>query len=699
TEPVDRSPHPRPTSTEMSLRPAIGREHAAPGDYRVRLGDGTDVELTATTRTAVGRFAFPEGRRGSVLVNASGTAMGADRATVRVDPQAREISGSVTTGRFCYQRNAYTLHFVARFDRPFAAHGTWRRQALSPGSTASDDSQPGGALVKKPIPGTPSEGNNGGLAAQTGGYATFDAAEVEVRVGVSFVSVDGARANLEAESAGRSVEEVRRAARDAWRDALGVARVAGGPPERRRIFYTALYHALLHPSTFSDADGTYMGMDAQPHRAAGFVKYADFSGWDTYRTQAPLLAMLFPRRAADMATSLLADARESGWLPKWPVANGHTNVMVGDPAAPILAATHAFGATGFDARAALDAMVRNATVPGRSANGDYVPRPGLAEYQQLGYVPYERNGDATAATVDHDLAWGSSATTLEYAIADHAVARLAGALGDEERCRTFAERAAAWRHVLDPRTRTMAPRSASGEFKPGHDPTSEDGFVEGNGVQYTWLVPHDPAGLFEALGGRGEAARRLEDLHREINAGPEAPHAFLGNEPTLGTPWLEHWLGRPDRAQLLVREALLTLYADAPEGFPGNDDLGALSAWWVLGALGLYPAVPGTDVLVIGSPLFPEARLGRVRLETRGDGPVVRALRVDGTAHHASWLTWRDVASGARLRFTLGERPSGWGTAPPPSFGPAASCAPPAARKRLRDTRTRFARRARRRGR
>ena len=465
-----------------------------------------------------------------------------------------------------------------------------------------------------------------------------------------------------------------------------------------------LYHALISPTTFSDADGSYIGMDGAIHRARGYTQYADFSGWDVYRSQMPLLALIAPHVASDIATSLIADARDSGWLPKWSVANAQTEVMTGDPADAILASIHALGVRGFDAHAALAAMVKGATASSSTdpsaTNDGYVERSGLSAYKQLGYVPAEQNGNLLEAGVDTwrramfapvpggaDVVWGSSGTTLEYAIGDFAISQLAASVGDRATCRTFLARSGNWRNVFNAATGYMQPRSASGQFTPGYDPNSNDtysgaGFAEGDGAQYTWMVPHDPAGLFGALGGRAAARRRLDQFFAKLNDGSSSPHAFMGNEPNSNAPWLYDWLGAPSRTQDIVRRTILSLFDSSPGGYPGNDDLGQMSAWYIFGALGLYPAIPGTDVLALGSPLFPSATVhlagGDLRITGRGaarDAPYVTGLRVNGVRRTQPWLRLSDVAPGGRLAFDLSDTPSDLAGGPPPSFGPASSAA------------------------
>ena len=407
-------------------------------------------------------------------------------------------------------------------------------------------------------------------------------------------------------------------------------------------------------------------MDGQVHRARGYVQYADFSGWDTYRTQMQLLALLVPERASDMVRSLLADAEQSGCLPRWSYANGQSMTMVGDSADPMIASAAAFGAGGFDRDAALAAMLRGATESCRSSNGEYLQRQGQDQYLALGYVPFDldtNTRNANSIYGDPDAVWGSAATTLEYTLDDFAIAQFAArSLGDASTYRAFMARSANWRRLFNPASGMLEPRYADGRFPSPYDNLAGAGFVEGNSAQYTWMVPHDPAGLIARLGGRVRTAARLDRFLRRLNAGPggtHADHALLGNEPTLGTPWLYDWAGRPYRTQAVVRRALLALYDTSPDGYPGNDDLGTLSAWYVWGALGLYPAVPGVGVLALGSPLFARAvvrlphrrraLIRAARAATSGAGkqrqrqiadqprrrPYVQSLRLDGPPRQA----------------------------------------------------------------
>lgn len=679
-------------------------ERASPGYYQVRLNPESaqpiNVELAASTRAGIGRLYFAPGSTANVLINAGGSAQANSHAAVSVDPARREISGQATSGRMCFQDHEYTVYFVVRFEQAFDDFGTWTGETLQPGSVAASDT---GELPLNysPIPGGPGSlpGNPSGTA-QAGAYASFDtdhAAPIILRVGLSYVSVDNARHNLDAEVATQDFDSLRHQADETWDRTLGAIEIEGGSPRDRRTFYTNLYQALLQPNTYSDANGAYRGADGQIHQAGGRTHYTNFSGWDIYRTQIPLISMLQPQRAGDMAQSLIEHYRQSGYLPKYPVGGQHTNIMVGDAAALILADVDAYGVDNFDRQAALMAMDTGASVPGRADDGRYVQRAGLETYLQLGYVPLELNIGAGneqfghfsggfAMVIDPALVWGSAATTLEYVLADFAIARMAARAGDQTLCQRYAPRSANWRTLFNPASGAIEARFASGLFDPLADPTSVTGWVEGSQAQYGWFVSHDLAGLIDALGGSGAASARLDEFFTEFNAGPVSAYAALGNEPSFQTPWIYNWLGQAHQAQRISRQALLALYSDeAVDGKPGNDDGGTMAAWAVFNALGLFPMIPGTDVLAIGAPLFPAATLhlpdGPVRIGATGaarDRPYVESLRMNGSPHPAAWLRFADLRAGGSLDFRMSDQASsGFGARPsdaPPSFAPSTLC-------------------------
>ena len=633
-------------------------EQAHPGYYAVELGNGVKVELTAATRAGIGRFRFPADAARILLIKAGSSATAGDEKR-RGDTSTVEIRspdtvvGTVRSGGFCTSDSNYVLHFVLKFSAPFAATGTWT-DTVHPGATAVTGHQ-AGAWVSFARGGEP----------------------VIVRAGLSFVSVDHAAANLQAEIPGWDFDAVRAAAAERWSRALDRVRIEGGTPEQRAIFTTGLYHMLLSPNIFSDDNGDYIGFDGQIRRLApGEAQYANFSDWDTYRNVVQLHALLFPEATGQMMQSLVRDAEQSGWLPRWPVANDVSYVMGGDSSAILLASAHAFGARGFAAPAALRFMLQGATRPGTGPHGQ-AQRPGLSEYLRLGYIPVG-GGNETGASV-----------TLEYASADFAIARLAAALGDRADAARLLRSAQNWRHLLDPGTGFIRPRTADGRFLEGFDPdrlqprhqnwdqADQLGFEEGSAWQYTWMIPHNYAGLFRALGGGGRVVSRLDVFFRQLS-GWAVPTFTVTNEPDFCAPYVYVWAGQPWKTQQVVDRIRRETFSARPDGLPGNDDLGATSGVYVWNALGLYPVIPGVGGWVLGTPLFPRATVvlgdGRtLEIVAEGDGIYVQSVALNGRPRAGAWLPLDALtARENRLEFRLGTEPNpAWATDPatlPPSF-------------------------------
>lgn len=629
-------------------------EESAPGWYAVSVGEpAVRTELSVTRHTGIARFTFPATPRANLLFNASSNQAGVTNASIRVD-SSTQLSGSASSGFFCGMADRYTVHFVARFSRPFAGYGTWSGTRLSPGSSSS-------------------------RGPETGAWVSFDTTRdprVAVTVGLSFVSVAGARANLDAEARSWDPIAVRDRATEMWNGMLGRIAISGGTPEEQRTFYTALYHSLLHPNVVSDVTGLYTGFDGRTHRVrAGHDEYANYSDWDIYRTEVPLLALVAPGETSDMMQSLVDAARQDGWLPRWPLVNGPSSVMGGDSIDPVIGGAYAFGARGFDARSALAAMVKGAsTVAPPYGQGWYIERWELDDqYRQLGYV-------VNTHTTSVSPVPNGASETLEYALDDFAIARVASELHDARTYATFMRRSANWMTIFDSATGWIAPRDGDGAFM--HAPLTENGqsgFQEGNAAQYTWMVPQDLRDLIAAMGGPTAASAKLDAFFSDLNAGQDKPNAWLGNEPSLGSPWVYLSLGKPWRAQEIVRRALTTLYGDRPDGLPGNDDLGTMSAWYLWCAMGLYPQNPAARFLDVGTPLF-----SSVTLRSPG-GPTiaisspassdqnsyVETLRIDGRNTNRAWFSLPahgtirlDVAAGARAN-------AQWGgdlSSAPPSF-------------------------------
>ncbi|WP_070019558.1 GH92 family glycosyl hydrolase [Streptomyces nanshensis] len=650
-------------------------ESASPGSYGVTFDNGLKTELTTAKRSGMARFTYPEGEKAALTVDA---AKAFNDASGEVTIGARTLSGYSDSGGFCGTDNTYRVYFHATFDRDFDSGGvvedgtvdTSRKHVsgTSKGVAGKPDASAKTA-ASQAGPGTreaPTEEREAtGKAAEAGAQALvgFDTSQdrtVEARVGISFVSLENAEANVAAEQDGKSFEELRDGSRGDWNGMLGRIAVGGGSESDRRRFYTALYHSLIHPNVFSDSNGEYTGFDEKVHKAAdGHAQYADYSGWDVYRSQVQLVALIAPHVASDIAQSATNQAVQGGYFDRWTVANGPTGVMVGDPLPIVVSSVHAFGATDFDSATALERMVDGAS------NAD--ERPGYADYDSLGYLP--------AGNAD----WGSVSTTLEYTSADFAVAQLAQRLGDDGTHRTFLRRSQSWKNLFNPDNKYLQPRKADGSWT-SFSPTQDEEYVEGNGEQYTWMVPYNQRALYDLMGGDAEVTPRLDAFFSELNAGPDKPNAYLSNEPSANTPWAYDYTGAPYKTQDVVRRALTELFKAAPDGLTGNDDLGQMSSWAVWASLGMYPETPGRSELVLASPLFESVTVDRgdgrkITVNAEGasdDAKYVHGLKVNGETSTKPWLSEKFVAEGGTLDFTLGTEPDAeWGSDPgdaPPSF-------------------------------
>jgi predicted alpha-1,2-mannosidase len=678
-------------------------EHASPGSYRVHLGNGVDVALAAGLRVGAGTFSFPQGKPATVLIRTSDSEVGSTAAESHFDPATGTVTGSVTSGNFCgyigspdktYEdkRSYYTLHFTVHFEAKPISHGAWHDTTFSPGESSSEGGTGFGPT------GFPEAGHGSGV------YLSFEpGTQVQVRVGISYVSLTNAEANLQAEAPmGTTTETIATRASTSWRKRLDQIAVTGGTPDQRIVFHTALYHSLQTPTTYSDANGDYEGMDRQVHHLSPgqHTQYANFSGWDVYRSQLQLLTWLDPDMGSDIAQSLLNQSRQdNGRWDRWTHLSGATHVMNGDPAAPAIAGIYAFGGHQFESKAALASLVQAADVPTKedlSAAGCPVEcvgqRPGLDQWLKLHYIPVGAP------------AWGPAADTLEDATAEFGISSLAAHLGDHATEQRFLERAQYWKNIWNPNATPeggyMMNRNADGTW-PQLDSDADDndskpkpfspgtgaGFVEGSAAQYVWMVPFNVAGLFEQMGGRDKATARLDKFFYKEDSSPAVTkagplHAELDNEPSIETPWLYLFAHKPWKTQQLVREVLNTIWTNTPAGIPGNDDLGEMSSWYVFAAMGLYPEIPGRAELVIGSPLFPgvviQRKAGDIHIEApeaATQSPYVHSLLVNGRTSTKTFLPETFTLHGGSLVFKLSSTPDKtWGTQAgdePPSFSPA----------------------------
>ena len=578
------------------------------------------------------------------------------------------LVGSVTSGNFCGIPGNYTLYFAAQFSEPFASSGSWQGGVVGTG----------GSCV-----GTASVSCGAWLGFRDPGGARNH--QILVKVGISFVSPAGAAANLMTEDPGWDFSAISRSATAEWNGLLDRVAVQGGTEIAQRTFYTALYHSLLFPSVFSDDDGRYVGFDHQVHTLAeGQVQYSNISEADIYRSEVPLLAVLLPGPTSQMVRSLMNDADQTpgGFLPKWVIADNDASQWDGDSVDPIIADAYAYGARGFDLRQALQLMIHGATVP----ESGFPERQNLTEYLSQGWVP-----QLTYDITSYPYTDGGS-ETLEYSIDDFSISQLALAAGEPAEAAVFAKRGQNWQNLFNPATGYLAARQADGSFPagPAFQPASpadqaqgvaQQGFEEGNAIQYTWSVPQNLAGLVGLMGGDRAAVTKLNTFFTQLNATRFRPFDWAGNEPGEWIPFEYDYAGAPWRTQAVVRQIMTGLYPLAPAAEPGEDDLGALSSWFVWAALGLYPETPGIANLALTSPLFPHVTViegnGHTLTITGSNAPDVYIQQAHlgvGSAESVTWKRpWLPAAAldqGANLSVALG-------TAPDPEWGASMSDAPP----------------------
>jgi predicted alpha-1,2-mannosidase len=548
-------------------------EKASPGFYGVTLDGGIGVEITASEHVAFHRWTFPKGSDANVVLDV-GHALPDITITdgdVAIDAAKREVSGhTFFKGGYSGGFGGMAVYFVARFDRDFTKSGTWKAGVI------------------------------GDAAAQTGGdvgaYAAFDTRteqKVGVAIGISFVDVEHARKNLDAEVT--DFDAARKAAEDAWEKELSRI-VVEGRARDLEIFYTALYHTLLMPTLASDVDGTYRGLDQMVHTVpTGERQYTDFSLWDTYRTLHPFLAFAYPEHQLDFVRSMVRMQQDLGADPKWPLGVGETGGMVGDSAAVVLADSYMRGIRDFDAKSAYAMAKKNATVDQPHGRGN------VQEYVKQGWIAIESGGR-------------SSASTLEYAFDDAALATLAEALGEKADAETFKKRAGNWKNLWDAQSGYLLGRHEDGTFTRDDDLTAwQEYWAEGDTWQYTWFVPHDVQGLADVMGGREKFFGRLDDFFALSTCQPKTrlapkPYYWHSNEMVLFVPWAYAELDDAAKSAQWVRWALANEYGDGPDGIPGNDDGGTMSAWYLFSSLGIFPRV-GTNEYLLGAPLFRKATI------------------------------------------------------------------------------------------
>lgn len=625
-------------------------EKAEPGYYAVTLDDyKVRAELTTSARVGVHRYAFPRGADAKVLLDMRTSMYDYpgkvlwSRVRVRADGT---VTGFRETRGWAPGRQ---LYFAMRFSRPLSGH------ALH--NTEQD-------IVYKgfPPPGEKDPAQRAQIEGRqlvgTFAFGKLDAPLV-VKVAISPVSEAGAIANLDAEVADFDFDRVRAQAKQEWTQALSVLDI-DAPEHARRSAYTALYHTMLGPTLFMDADGQYRGSDNAVHRAEGFTNYSTFSLWDTYRALHPLLTLVQPeKRNSDFVNSMLAHHEHSpyGMLPVWSFHGLEDWCMIGYHAVPVIADAYVKGIRGFDADKALKAMVETA---------NYGPYDGIAQYRELGYVPIDEEGEAASKT-------------LEYAFDDWTIARMAQAMGKADVAATFDTRAGNWRNAFDKDTGFMRARKRDGSFRTPFDPSASGygtDYTEGNAWQYSWYVPQDVAGLAAVHGGSDKLLARLDDVfnakvdpsifaHMEDITGLIGWYAH-GNEPSHHVAYLYSYAGQPWRTQARLKQIMDTQYADRPDGLAGNDDVGQMSAWYVFTALGFYPVAPGSGEYILGRPFLPKTAMrlpNGKRFTIVADGlddrhTYVGSVSLNGKPLQRTFLRHDEILAGGELRFNMQAEPN-----------------------------------------
>lgn len=642
-------------------------EEASPGYYAVNLKDyGIKAELTVSERAGFHKYTFPKSDASHILIDMKhGIHDHCTAAQVKIVNNT-EIEGHRASNGFVKNQNVY---FCAKFSKPFNSFGTWNKKGIRSGSREESGSQIGVYVD----------------------YVTSENETIEVKIGISYSSIAQARLNLNKEIPNQSFEWVMEKARKKWNKVLSKIEVQTGNSndevfnkQKHIIFYSAFYHSLLFPATFGDVDGKYMGLDNKLHTAKDFNYLSDFSLWDTYRAEMPLLALVDPERNRDAINTMVAQYEQGRWMPTpQQFGNSYTNDMIGDHPVDVILDAYQKGIRNFDVEKAYEAVRKNAmkTPP---ANHRSRGRIGLNDYLKYGYIPFDKVRESVSRT-------------LEYAYNDWCVARLAKALDKKGDYKVFIKRAANYKNIIDTLTGFARPKDSNGKWLETFDPKfvghgSNRHYTEANAWQYTWFVPHDVQGLINLQGGRERFITKLDslftissDIHSTVSdvTGLIGQYAH-GNEPSHHTSYLYDYAGAPWKTQNMVRNIMDNLYSAGPTGLCGNGDMGQMSAWYVLSAMGFYPVSPGQNVYAIGSPEFSKVTIHLDKsynnaiefiieaINNSKENKYIQSATLNGKPLNKPWFDHDEIKNGGTLIFRMGSEPNkNWGSKPedaPPSM-------------------------------
>lgn len=601
-------------------------EKVRPGYYAVRLDRfGIDVELTATKRVGFHKFTFPKSADAQVIFDLE-HGIGWDRP---VDGVVMQENDTTVSGYRCSQGWAHDqrIYFTAVFSKPLKGFRQERKE-LKEGASAAY----GQAF-----------------------FETEDNETIYVKVALSPVSAENAKMNLQAELPGWDFEGTVAQADKAWNEELNKVMI-DADERTKRIFYTALYHTMIAPSEFCDVNKDYFGTDKAVHPQAGFTNYTTFSLWDTYRAAHPLMTLIHPEKMSDIVRTMLAIYQEQGKLPVWHLMANETDCMVGNPGICVVADAVLKGFDGFDKELAFEAMKTSAMLDER----------GQGYIKEYGYIPFDKEVESVAKT-------------MEYAIANWSVAQVAKQMGKEEDAAYFTKLSKAYTHYFDPSTGFMRGKDSKGNFRtpfdPFHSVHRENDYTEGTAWQYTWLVPHDVEGLVALFGSREAFEQKLDSLFivsgdMGADASPDISGLIgqyaHGNEPGHHVLYLYSCIGKPAKTAEKVRFVLDSLYSDRPAGLCGNEDVGQMSAWYVLSALGMYQVEPAGGRYFFGSPVVNEATLqvgnGKTfRIVAKNNSAAnkyIRSVTLNGAPYDKSYIDFAAITAGGVLEFTMGSEPA-----------------------------------------
>ena len=657
-------------------------EVATPGYYAVQLLDcNVKAELTTTQRAGFHRYTFPKGINSRIILDLGHQISDSsltDFAELKILNNNR-IEGFKSAG-------LGKIYFVAEFSKSFAYFGTFDNDIKTPES--------GGSIWPY---------KNGEAGRSIGAFVTFKTADQEqilVKVGISYTGIEGARSNLHTEIPDWDFERIRNNAHKVWEKELSRIKIEGASADQKETFYSAMYHSLVGQYISQDVDGKYFGSDKKVHTAVGYDFYGSFSCWDTYRSQHPLLTLTAPDHVTDFLKSIVAKTRDYGWLPAQHFLNIYGEAMVGDHLIPVIVDAWMKGYHDFDVNFLYEAMRTKALKKPKPPIPSYAGRSGLEEYIKLGYAPYDKVTESVP-------------NTLELAYDDWCIAQLAKELGHKEDNLLFMKRAHNYENLWDSKTHFMRPKNSEGKwlealngrkqeivkagdhywykyFDPlllGERPNRH--YTESTAWQYIWAVQHDVKGLINLFGGNKPFIAKL-DTFFEMSPNITPPkydgvvgtigQYVQGNQPSHHVAYLYDYAGQPWKTQQRVRQICDELYRPGPGGICGEEDMGSLSSWYVLSAMGFYPVTPGSPNYAIGSPLFGNVTINcgsgkTFVIEARNnshENKFIQSATLNGKPMNKTWLSHQEITSGGIVSFDMGPLPNKkWGSQPldaPPSM-------------------------------